>query len=57
MKDKSQFRDNNNVVTNDKKSSKKIRGSRKKNKLSDMETYSQNKWDEMVDKLFLDKSR
>jgi len=56
MKDKSQFRDNNNVVTNDKKS-KKIRGSRKKNKLSDMETYSQNKWDEMVDKLFLDKSR
>ena len=56
MKDKSQFRDNNNVVTND-KSSKKVKGSRKKNKITDMETYSQNKWDEMVDKLFLDKSR
>ena len=49
MKDKSQFRDNKNVVTNDKRS-KKIKGSYKKTKLSDMELYSQNKWDNMVDK-------
>ena len=55
MKDKSQFRNNKNVATNDKRS-KKVRGSYKKNKLSDMETYSQNKWDEMVNEYFLDKS-
>ena len=40
---------NNKVVTYG-KGNKRVRGTRSKNKLSDMESYSQNKWDQKVDK-------
>lgn len=40
---------NNKVVTYG-KGDKRVRGTRRKNKLSDMESYAQNKWDKKVDK-------